>query len=41
MHTRAERKSHIAMDTIWNEAFDLSLEHQDEGRMKFIVSLTN
>lgn len=41
MHTPAERKNHIVVDTTWNEAFDLSLEHQSEGRMQFIAGLTN
>jgi 2-polyprenyl-3-methyl-5-hydroxy-6-metoxy-1,4-benzoquinol methylase len=41
MHTRDERKDHIAVDTIWNEAFDFSLEHQSEGRMQFVVDLSN
>jgi ubiquinone/menaquinone biosynthesis C-methylase UbiE len=41
MHTLAKRKNHIVVDTNWNEAFDLSLEHQSEGRMQFIAGLTN
>jgi ubiquinone/menaquinone biosynthesis C-methylase UbiE len=41
MHTLAKRKNHIVVDTIWNEAFDLSLEQQDEGRMQFMVDLSN
>ena len=42
MHTRDECKNHIAVvDTIWNEAFDSSLEHQSEGRMQFIFDLCN
>jgi hypothetical protein len=41
MHTLAKRKNHIVVDTNWNEAFDLSLEHQSEGRMQFIADLTN
>jgi ubiquinone/menaquinone biosynthesis C-methylase UbiE len=41
MHTRTERKNHIAVDTSWNEAFDSFLEQQSDGRMRFIFSLTN
>ena len=41
MHTRDERKKHIVVDTIWNEVFDSSLEHQNEGRMQFIIDLSN
>ena len=40
MHIPAEPKNHIVVDTTWNEAFDLSLEQQNEGRMQFIAGLT-
>src|SRR5687768_5204409 len=29
------------MEVNWTEAFDLSLEYHDEGRMQFIAGLTN
>jgi ribosomal protein L11 methylase PrmA len=41
MHTRAERKSHIAVDTSWEEVFDSSLDDLSTGRMQFIADLTN
>lgn len=41
MPAHAERKNHIVVDTVWDETFDSSLEHQNEGRMQFIVGLSN
>jgi ubiquinone/menaquinone biosynthesis C-methylase UbiE len=41
MPALAERKKHIIVDTIWDEAFDSSLEYQSEGRTQFIVDLSS